>query len=92
MQGWEREIYTLSVETPQPHNANLPIKRNKEKWKTEEDAMGRTAYDNKKALALLLKPTNPTPSNTGSERSFHRVTERTIKVLRYSEVLHRGGA
>ena len=39
-----------------------------------------------------MKPANPTPSNTGSTRSFQRETERRIKVMRYCEVLQRGGA
>ena len=46
----------------------------------------------KKALALLLKPASPTPSNTGSLRSFQRDIERGTKVMRYWEVLQRGGA
>ena len=37
-----------------------------------------------------MKPTSPTPSNTGSARSFQRDTERGIKVLRYCMVLQRG--
>ena len=39
-----------------------------------------------------MKHANPTPSNTGSTRSSQRDTERGIKVLRYCEVLQRGGA
>ena len=46
----------------------------------------------KKALALLLKPANSTPSNTRSLRSFHRDTDKGIKIRRYCEVLQRGGA
>ena len=38
-----------------------------------------------------MKPANPTPSNTGSTRSFQRDTERGIKALRYCEVLQPGG-
>ena len=48
--------------------------------------MERAAIANKKALALLLKPASPTPSNTGSLRSFHRDTDKGIKVRRYCEV------
>ena len=33
----------------------------------------------------------PAPSNTGSARSFQRDTEKRTKVLRYCEVLQRGG-
>ena len=39
-----------------------------------------------------MKPANPTPSTTGSTRSFQRETERGIKALRYCEVLQPGGA
>ena len=82
MQGREREIDTLSVRRPIP---TLPTYRGKEE-------KGKIVEDNKKALDLLLKPANPTPSNTGSTRSFQRDTERRIKVLRYCEVLQRGCA
>ena len=41
---------------------------------------------------MLLKPASPTPSNTGSLRSFHRDTDKGIKVHRYCDVLQRGGA
>ena len=47
---------------------------------------------NRKALALLLKPANPTPSNTGSLTSFQGDTEKGTKVLRYWKVLQRGSA
>ena len=39
-----------------------------------------------------LKHASPTPSNTGSARSFQGDWERVIKVLRYCEVLQQGGA
>ena len=52
--------------------------------------MDRAAKANKNVLTLVLKPASPTPSNTGSARSFHRDTEWGIKGLRYSEVLQRG--
>ena len=71
----------------------LPTYRGKEeKWKIVEDKKGESNQANKKALDLLLKLANPTPSNTGSTRSFQRDIESGIKVLRYCEVLQRGGA
>ena len=71
----------------------LPTYRGKEeKWKIVEDKKGERNSTNKKALDLLLKPANPTPSNTWSNRSFQRDTERGIKVMPYCEVLQRGGA
>ena len=74
-------------------NPTLPSYRgNEEKGKIVEDKKVDSNYSNKKALDLRLKPANPTPSNTGSTRSFQRDTERGIKVLRYCEVLLRGGA
>ena len=77
-------------EDPSP---TLPTYReNDEKGKTVEDKKGESNWANKKALDLLLKPANPTPSNTGSTRSFQRDTERRIKVLWYYEVLQREGA
>ena len=72
-------------EDPSP---TLPTYREKEdKGKIVEEKKGESNYANKKALDLLLKPANPTPSNTGSTRSFQRDTERGIKVLWYCEVL-----
>ena len=56
------------------------------------DKKGASSKANKKALALLLKPASLIPSNTWSSRSFHRDTDKEIKVLRYCEVLQRGGA
>ena len=47
------------------------------------------ALDNKKALALILKPAIPTPSNTELARSFQRDTEKGIVVLPHCEVLQR---
>ena len=57
-------------------------------WKEEEDKIvgdtkERADHANRKALALLLKPASPTESNTGSQSSFQRDTERGTKVLRY---------
>ena len=55
----------------------LPTYRGKEeKCKIDEDKKGESNEANKKALDLILKPANPTPSNTGSTRSFQRDTER----------------
>ena len=53
---------TLSVQRPQPHTSN-PWKE--EKDKTVGDKKERADQANRKALALLLKPASPTPSNTG---------------------------
>ena len=49
--------------------------------------MVRAAVANKKALAFLLKPASTTSSNTGSPTSFHRDTERGIKVYRAKMLL-----
>ena len=57
----------------------------------EDYCKDRAAVANKKALILLLKPASPTQSNKGLTRSFHRDTEMEMKVLRYCEVLPRGG-
>ena len=62
---------TLSVQRPQPHTTNP--------WKEKEDKIvgdkkERADHANRKELALLLKPANPTPSNTGSLRPFERDT------------------
>ena len=71
---------TLSVQRPQPHTTN-PWK--KEIDKTMGDKKERADHANMKALALLLKPASPTPSNTGSLRSFQRDTDRGKKLLSY---------
>ena len=71
---------TLSVQRPQPHTTN-PWKEEKEK--IVGDKKERADLANTKALALLLKHASPTPSNTGSQRSFQRDTERGTKVLWY---------
>ena len=70
---------TLSVQRPQPHTTN-PWKE--EKDKTVGDKKERADHATRKVLALLLKPASPTPSNTGSLRSFQRDTERGTKLLR----------
>ena len=80
---------TQSVQRPQPHTTN-PQKE--EKDKTVGIKKERADHANRKALALLLKPASPTPSNIRSLRSFQRDTERGTKFLRYWEVLQRGGA
>ena len=77
-------------EDPSP---TLPTNRGKEeKLKIVEDKKVESNLANKKALDLVLKPANPTPSNTESTRAFQRDTEIGIKVLQYCEVLQRGGA
>ena len=71
---------TLSVQRAQPNTTN-PWKE--EKDKTVGEKKERADHANRKALALLLKRTSPTPSNTGSLRSLQRDTERGTKLLRY---------
>ena len=88
MQGQER-VRTLSVQRPQPHTTN-PWKE--EEDKTVGDKNERADHANRKALALLLKSSCSSPSNTGSLRSFQRDTEKGTKLLRHWEVLQRGGA
>ena len=73
------------------HNPTQPPMEGR-KYKIVGDRKERADHANRKTLALLLKPASPTPSNTGSLRSFQRDTERSTKVLRYWEVLQRGGA
>ena len=63
-------------------NPTQPIWK-EEKDKTVGDKKERADHANRKALALLLKPASPTPSNTGSLRLFQRDTERSTKLLRY---------
>ena len=77
MQSPERNIDTLSVRRPQPHTTNLQRKRRERE--IVEDKKGESNQAIKKTLDLLLKPANPTPSNTGSTRAFQRDTERGIK-------------
>ena len=60
--------------------------------KQEETEREREGRKNGKALALLLNPASPIPSNMGSARLFHRDTDRRIKILRYNDALQRGGA
>ena len=49
MQGWERVIYALSVQRPDP------IDRKKRKGKMVEDKRGRAAYANKKSIGSALE-------------------------------------
>ena len=87
----ESNVHPISPKTPAPQYQ--PIDRKKRKGKRVEDySRDRAAYDNKEALALLLKPARSTPSKTGLARSFQRDTEKGIKVLLYCKVLQRGGA
>ena len=81
---------TLSVQRPQPHTTD-PRKEEQED-KIVIDTKERADHANRKALAQLLKPASPTPSNAGPLRSFQRDAERGTKVLRYWEVLQRGDA
>ena len=76
VQGWD----TLSVQRPQPHTTN---QWKEEKDKTVGDKKERGDHVYRKALALLLKHASPTPSDTGSLRSFQRDTVMGTKVLRY---------
>ena len=65
VQGWERVIHPISPKTPAPHYQPIDIKKRKGKI-VKDYSSDRAAYANKEALlALLLKPANPTPSNTG---------------------------
>ena len=70
MQGREREIDTLSVRRPQPHT-NILWRKTRERENNWRQKKERETRPTKKALDLLLKPVNPTPSNTGSTRLFH---------------------
>ena len=76
MEDWERAIYTQSVQRSQPYNTNIKKERRE---RENKDKRERAAYAKIKAMALLLKPANPIPSNTGSARSFNRDTERGLK-------------
>ena len=66
----ESDLSIINPKTPAPQYQ--PIERRKRKGKQKKTNGKRTAYANKKIiLALLLKHTSPTPSNTGSARAFH---------------------
>ena len=62
----ERVTYTLSVRSKTPEPQYQPIDGKKRKGQIVEDySKDRAAQANKKALALLLKPSSPTPPKTG---------------------------
>ena len=86
----ESDLLLISSKTPAPQYQ--PIKRKKRKGKQQKTKTELASKTNKKASALLLKPANPTPTTSGSDRSFHRDTESGIKVLRYCEVHQRRGS
>ena len=79
---------SLSIRRLQSHTTNLKKKKRKQYCRRQKV---RADKDNRKSLALILKPTSTTPSNTESLRSFQRDTERGTKGLRYWEVQQRGG-
>ena len=83
----EKSENTINPKT-QPHPTN-PWMEEKEKivWDKNKERIRQ-----QEALALLLKPSCPSPSNTGQPRSFHRAAERGTKVLPYWEFLQQGGA
>ena len=80
VQGRERMRTLYQSKDPNP---TRPTHGRKKTKKTVGDKKERADHANRKALALLLKPASPTPSNTGSLRSLQRDTERGTKVLRY---------
>ena len=81
MQGRERVRTLYQSEDPNPTQPTHG--RKEEEDKIVGDTKERADHTNRKALALLLKPASPTPSNTRSLRSFQRDTERSTKVLLY---------
>ena len=78
---WEGDWHPISPKTPAPHYQ--PIEEKRKQRENSLRQKRREQQANKKALDLLLKPANPTPSNTGSTGSFQRDTERGIKVLQF---------
>ena len=64
----ESDIHPISPKTPAPQYRPIDRKKRKEK-RVEDNSRDRAAQANKKALALLLKPASPTPSNTGQQDS-----------------------
>ena len=74
MQGRERVRTLYQSKDPNPTQPTHAWKE--EKDKTVGDKKERADHEKRKALALLLKPASPTPSNTESLRSFQRDTER----------------
>ena len=76
----ESGIHPISPKTPAPQYQ--PIDKKKRKGKRIEDySTDREAKANKEALALLLKPASPTPSNTGLAKSFQRDPEKGIIIM-----------
>ena len=83
MQGWERANNTQSVRRPHPRNANpLSAERREMENCWRQKWSDQLYIGNKKTSAMFLKLSSPPPSNTGSPRSFHRDTDRRIKVKR----------
>ena len=76
-------------EDPNPKKPSHRKKRKRKQWRTKGERADQT---NKQALIPLLKPASPTSSNMLLPISLHRDPEGGIEVLRYCEVLHRGGA
>ena len=79
VQGQERVRILYQSKDP---NRTQPTNGRKKK-RIRRRQKERADYANRKALALLLKPVSPTPSNTGQPRSFQRDTERSTKVVLY---------
>ena len=75
-------LLLTGVRSARPGESKAKIWK-EEKGKIVGDTKERADHAKRKALALLLKSASPTPSNTGSLRSFQRDTERGTKVLRY---------
>ena len=88
--GWQykagRERLT-PYQSEDPNSATPTHRMKEEKGKTAGDRKRASSKTNKKALALLLKPASPTPSNTGSLRSFHRDTDKGIKARFWFNVM-----
>ena len=80
----ESDLHNISSKTPAPQYQLIDRRERKNSKTTKRE---RAASTNKLALALLLKPSSPTPSITGS-RSFHRDAVRKNK----SPVVLRGHA
>ena len=63
------------------HNRTIPTHRKKKRMgKHQKPKRERAAMKIKKHFPCLETSASPTPSNTGSARSFNRDTERGIKV------------
>ena len=56
----ESDIHPISPKTPDPQCQPID-RKNRQKKIVEDYCWDRAAFDNKKTLALLLKPTSPTP-------------------------------